>query len=186
MKWGVFCKKRKMVGVFCKKVENGFFCKKSGPFLNAGCIMYSISIFLFYILLILGGMYAPNAPPCLWAWETPYFHSSVEASVCCSRQTQRVNDGTAIWHPHTIHLLLLLYLLSVLYFCYRYIKRSSCMTYHLVVTVIRRPAARYRANGPITIAVRAGFEYDSSTIRHPTRSYVRSSNNEHVNSFALL
>ena len=60
------------------------------------------------------------------------------------------------------------------------------MTYHLVVTVIRRPAARYRANGPITIAIRARFEYDSSTIRHPTRSYVLSSNNEHVNSFALL
>jgi len=32
MKWGVF------------------FCKKSGPFLNAGCIMYSISIFYFTYL----------------------------------------------------------------------------------------------------------------------------------------
>jgi len=30
------------------------------------------------------------------------------------------------------------------------------------------------------------FERDSSTIQHPTRSYVFSSNNEHVNSFALL
>jgi len=30
------------------------------------------------------------------------------------------------------------------------------------------------------------FERDSSTIQHPTRSYVLSSNNEHVNSFALL
>ena len=28
--------------------------------------------------------------------------------------------------------------------------------------------------------------YDSSTIQHPTRSYVLSSNNEHVNSFAML
>ena len=36
-------------------MENGgAFCKKSGPFLNVGCIMYSISIFLFYILLIWG------------------------------------------------------------------------------------------------------------------------------------
>ena len=35
-----------------------------------------------------------------------------------------------------------------------------------------------------TICVR--FEYDSSAIQHPTRSYVLSSNNEHVNSFALL
>jgi len=55
-------------------------------------------------------------------------------------------------------------------------------------------------NGPITIAIRARFEYDSTTIRlrllrdaydsstiqHPTRSYVLSSNNEHVNSFAML
>jgi len=61
MKWGVFCKKRKMVGVFCKKVENGFFVK-SGPFLNAGCIMYSISIFLFYILLIWGDVRTQRTP----------------------------------------------------------------------------------------------------------------------------
>jgi len=46
-KWGVlFCKKN--VG------NGGCFLYKSGPFLNAGCIMYSISIFLFYILLIWG------------------------------------------------------------------------------------------------------------------------------------
>ena len=30
------------------------------------------------------------------------------------------------------------------------------------------------------------FERDSSTMQHPTRSYVLSSTNEHVNSFALL
>jgi len=30
------------------------------------------------------------------------------------------------------------------------------------------------------------FGYDSSTIQHPARSYVLSSNNEHVNSFAML
>ena len=68
MKWGVFCKKVKNAGIvkseklgwcfvkkwkmgvfFVKKVKNGscFFVKKSGPFLNAGCIMYSISIFYF-------------------------------------------------------------------------------------------------------------------------------------------
>ena len=43
-----------------------------------------------------------------------------------------------------------------------------------------------RSYGPITIAIRARFDYDSSTIQHPTRSYVLSSNNEHVNSFPLL
>ena len=44
----------------------------------------------------------------------------------------------------------------------------------------------HAAYGPITIAIRARFDYDSSTIQHPTRSYVLSSNNEHVNSFAML
>jgi len=34
--------------------------------------------------------------------------------------------------------------------------------------------------------IRARFERDWSTIQHPTRSYVLSSNNEHANSFALL
>jgi len=39
-----------------------FFCKKSAPILN------TVSVFLFYILLIWGA-YAPNAhPPCLRAW----------------------------------------------------------------------------------------------------------------------
>ena len=47
MKWG---------GVFCRKVENGVFFVKRRPFLSAGSIMYSISI--FYILLIW-----QNAPP---------------------------------------------------------------------------------------------------------------------------
>jgi len=67
---GVLSKKIWKMGVFfvTQKVKNGGSCKKwkmrgvflvkSGPFLNAGCIMYSISIFLFYILLIFGGAYA--------------------------------------------------------------------------------------------------------------------------------
>jgi len=63
-----FVKKVENGGVFCrKKVENGVFCKKSKPFLNAGCIMYSISIFILHFTH-LGGAYAPNAPPCLRAW----------------------------------------------------------------------------------------------------------------------
>jgi len=49
MKWG---------GLY-RKVENVFFVK-SGPFLNAGCIMYSISIFLHFTYFG-GGAYAP--PP---------------------------------------------------------------------------------------------------------------------------
>jgi len=35
---------------------------KSGPFLNAGCIMYSINIFISHFTY-LGDAYAPNAPP---------------------------------------------------------------------------------------------------------------------------
>ena len=54
MKWG---------GVFfCKKVENGGCFVKSGPFLNAWCIMYIISIFYFTFYLF-GGAYASNALP---------------------------------------------------------------------------------------------------------------------------
>jgi len=45
MKWGVF------------------FCKKSGPFLNAGCIMYSISIIYFTFYLFGGSAYTPNTLP---------------------------------------------------------------------------------------------------------------------------
>jgi len=81
--------------------------------------------------------------------------------------------------------------------------RSTCPRYCAILryrTVMQQVAP----NGPITIAIRARFEYDSSTIRlqhatrcvrferdlstiqHPTRSYVLSCNNEHVNSFALL
>ena len=37
---------------------------KSGTFLNAGCLMYSIIIGIFYFTFYLfGGAYAPNAPP---------------------------------------------------------------------------------------------------------------------------
>jgi len=53
---GVFfvLKKWKMKGVF--------FVKKSGPFLNAGCIMYSVGI-IYFTFYLFGGAYAPNAPP---------------------------------------------------------------------------------------------------------------------------
>ena len=37
-----------------------------------------------------------------------------------------------------------------------------------------------------TSTIRVRFDYNSSAIQHPTRSYVLSSNNEHVNSFPLL
>jgi len=43
----------------------GVFFVKSGPFLNAGCIMYNISIFYFTFYLFWGvrSAYAPNSPP---------------------------------------------------------------------------------------------------------------------------
>jgi len=37
-----------MAVFFCKKVDNGGCFVKSGPFLNAWCIMYSISIFILH------------------------------------------------------------------------------------------------------------------------------------------
>jgi len=45
----------------------GVFCKKSEPFLNAGCIMYSISIFYFTFYLF-GGCVRTQRTPCLRAW----------------------------------------------------------------------------------------------------------------------
>ena len=40
--------------------------------------------------------------------------------------------------------------------------------------------------GPTTIAIRVRFEHDTTSYEEPTISYALSSNNEHVNSFALL
>ena len=55
--------KWKMGDVFCwKSGKWGVFFVKSGPCLNAGCILYSNSIFYFTFYLF-GGAYAPNAPP---------------------------------------------------------------------------------------------------------------------------
>jgi len=39
----------------------GVFFVKSGPFLNAECIMYSIGIFILHFTYL--GVYAPNTPP---------------------------------------------------------------------------------------------------------------------------
>ena len=55
-----------MGGLFGKKVENwGVFFVKSGPYLNAGCIMCSISIFYFtFYLFAWGGVRPhPTHPP---------------------------------------------------------------------------------------------------------------------------
>jgi len=69
------------MGVFFVKKWKMGGCVKSGPFLNAWCIMYSISIF-YFIFYLFGGAYAPNAPPAygpeplVWflislGWELP-------------------------------------------------------------------------------------------------------------------
>jgi len=53
-------------GCFVKKWKMGVFFLKSGPFLNAGCIKYSISIFYFTFYLFEGGAYAPNTRACAY------------------------------------------------------------------------------------------------------------------------
>ena len=40
-----------------------FFVKKSGPFLNAGCIMYSIGIFFILHFTYLGCVHTQRTPP---------------------------------------------------------------------------------------------------------------------------
>ena len=52
-----------MGGVVKKWKMGGVFCKKSGPFLNAGCIMYSISIFFILHFTYLGVRTHPTDPP---------------------------------------------------------------------------------------------------------------------------
>jgi len=63
---GVFCKKKWKKGVFCKKMKNGgCFFVKSGPFINARCIVYSIRIFYFTFYFFFGGGVRthPTHPP---------------------------------------------------------------------------------------------------------------------------
>ena len=55
------CKKVEY-GFFVKKVKNGGCTVKSGPFLNAGWIMYSISIFILHFTC-LGVRTHPTHPP---------------------------------------------------------------------------------------------------------------------------
>ena len=50
------------MGFFCKKVENGKYFVKSGPFLNAGCNMYGISIFYFTFYLFGGCVRTKRTP----------------------------------------------------------------------------------------------------------------------------
>ena len=63
---------------------------KNGPFLNAGCIMYSISIVYFtFYLFGGGGAYAPKAPPLPtglhhYLFTARHYASAVYAVVVCS------------------------------------------------------------------------------------------------------
>ena len=51
-------------GLFRKKVDNGcWVCKKSGPFLNAGCIVYYISSFCFTFYLLGGVVHTHTTHP---------------------------------------------------------------------------------------------------------------------------
>jgi len=85
--WGNFCKKSEKWGCFCTKKQwkMGVFYKKSekwGCFTvkkveNRGCFVKKWTFFqrrvhyvqyqYFLFLLLWGGAYAPNAPPCLRA-----------------------------------------------------------------------------------------------------------------------
>ena len=60
----------------CVSVCVSAWCRPSGPFFNAGCIMYNISIFLFYILLICGGCVCTQRPT-LRAWYTLWFRTYI-------------------------------------------------------------------------------------------------------------
>jgi len=60
----MFCKKSGKWGVFFVKKSGKCGCfVKSGPFLNAGCIMYTISIFLILHYTYLGECVRTQCPP---------------------------------------------------------------------------------------------------------------------------
>jgi len=61
------------MGGVVKSGKWGVFFVKSGPFLNAGCIMYSISIFLFYILLLWGCVRTHTHPLALYGPASKHF-----------------------------------------------------------------------------------------------------------------
>ena len=71
-----------------------FFVKKSGPFLNAGCIMYSISI--FYIL-----HFTYSGAGCIRTQRTPaYGHVIVCAA--CVKIIRALHAGRALERGHGI------------------------------------------------------------------------------------
>jgi len=69
---------------------------KSGLFLNAGCIVYSISIFILHFTY-LGGAYAPNAPPVHGsATAIPgYFNDQVDIELHCTTATDIRHQRTS-------------------------------------------------------------------------------------------
>jgi len=70
----------------------GVFCKKSGPFLNAGCIMYSVSIFYFTFYLFEGGAGThPTHPP-----PVPTGLSSMRPLASCTAATRCVTSADVI------------------------------------------------------------------------------------------
>jgi len=64
---------------------------KSGPFLNAGCIMYSTSIFILHFRpTYLGeGAYAPNAPPAYGPEPSDIVCGGVARSLCACLRLRR-------------------------------------------------------------------------------------------------
>jgi len=68
--------------------------------------------------------------------------------------------------------------ISIVETCYRYRLSSR--------KVDAQSMIKWTVVGQLMGLLQLRYEHDSSTIQHPTRSYVLSSNNEHVNSFPLL
>jgi len=65
---GIFCESGKCGCFFVKSGKWGgvFFFVKSGPFLNAECIMYNISIFYFKFYLFVGCVRTQRTPAAYW------------------------------------------------------------------------------------------------------------------------
>jgi len=90
IKWGcALVKKWKMGG--------GVFCKKSGPFLNAGCIMYSISFYFILHFIYLGVRPHPTDPlPTGLQTDTVPLHRRSPLEACSVKMPHLENSYTLL------------------------------------------------------------------------------------------
>ena len=78
--WGCFFVKKWKMGVFLWKVEMEVFCKNwTFPQRRVHYVQYQY--FFYFAFYLFGAAYAPNAPPCLRAYDTGHARTSSRTAV---------------------------------------------------------------------------------------------------------